>query len=237
MRSQELEAELAPIKMEIDLSEYAVPIDNLLEPWMADKALDMMEAHVVQRAGATLGYLYHILVEECIAELEDQCEQAKARAKNDSKGEQIPVLATQEPQEERVESQRRKEKTRPAQPSALNVAINPPAEQAQEPAQIPETLSVSDSTMNILMKIFKKSEARGAVSWVSFEAAMADLDFSAHSKYSSVYSFWPPEFIAICRSVTIHRPHNGQVEGVRLSILSLRLKRTYEWSEQTFKFA
>ncbi|WAO84637.1 Ipa protein [Fusarium falciforme] len=236
-KSQELEAELAPIKMEIDLRDYAAPIDNLIEPGMADKAFDAMEAHTVQKAGATLGCLYQALAEECIADLEDQCEQAQARKEQDGKAEQIPVLATQEPLEEQMESRRHKQKTRPTQPSAFKVATNTPEIEEQEPAQMSQTLSGSESTMNIFMKIFKKSEARGSVSWVSFEAAMADLGFSVHSKYSSVYTFRSLESMAIRKPVTLHRPHNGQVEGVRLLTLALRLKRTYGWSEQTFQVA
>ncbi|KAH7234142.1 hypothetical protein B0J15DRAFT_571794 [Fusarium solani] len=236
-KSQELEAELAPIKMEIDLRDYAAPIDNLVEPGMADEALATMEEYIDDKAGTTLGCLYQALIEECIADLENQCEQAKARTKQDSKGEQIPVPATQEPQEERVTSQRRKEKTRPTQPSTFNVAMNPPAEEAQGPAQMSQTLSGSESTIDVFMKIFRKSQARGSVSWASFEAAMADVGFSVVGKYSSVYTFRPPESMAIRRPLTIHRPHNGQVEGVRLLILALRLKRAYGWSEETFQVA
>ncbi|KAI8691960.1 hypothetical protein NCS56_00190300 [Fusarium sp. Ph1] len=66
---------------------------------------------------------------------------------------------------------------------------------------------------------------------------MADVGFSVFGKYSSVYTFRPPESMAIRRPLTIHRPHNGQVKGVRLLILALRLKRTYGWSEQTFQVA
>lgn len=115
--------------------------------------------------------------------------------------------------------------------------MNSPVVEVEEPSQISQTLSGSESAMDIFMKIFKKSEARGSVSWVSFEAAMADPGFSVYSKYSSVYTFRPPESMAIRKPVTLHRPHNGQIEGVRLLILALRLKRTYGWSEQTFQFA
>ncbi|KAF4836008.1 hypothetical protein CGCSCA4_v012553 [Colletotrichum siamense] len=45
-RSRELEAELTALKTEIDLRDYAVPIDNLLEPGMAEGALASLEEGV-----------------------------------------------------------------------------------------------------------------------------------------------------------------------------------------------
>ncbi|KAH9229407.1 hypothetical protein K456DRAFT_40284 [Colletotrichum gloeosporioides 23] len=49
-RSRELEAELTSLKTEIDLRDYAVLIDNLLEPGMAEGALAALEEFVVANA-------------------------------------------------------------------------------------------------------------------------------------------------------------------------------------------
>ncbi|RMJ14920.1 hypothetical protein CDV36_005427 [Fusarium kuroshium] len=84
-----------------------------------------MEAYIVEKSGATLGCLYQVLIEECIANLQDQCEEAQARRNQDGKAEQFPVLAMPE---------LRKEKTRLSQPSTFELAPSPPAAKAQEPA-------------------------------------------------------------------------------------------------------
>ncbi|KAM0425643.1 hypothetical protein ACHAPT_009175 [Fusarium lateritium] len=236
-KCQELEVELAPLKAQIDLRDYAAPIDNLLEPGMADNALNAMEDFIIEKAGTKLGYLYQDLIQDCVSDLQNQYSQARAQKKQDAKVEQVPVVAAQEPQEERVEHRRQKEKTRPSQPSAYELttrASSSPAE-VQEPALMTQTLKTSASTTEVFMKLFQKSQARSSVSWASFEAAMAELGFSVFPKYGSVYTFQPPESLETRKPVTLHRPHNGQVEGYRLLILARRLKRTYGWGEKTFQ--
>lgn len=67
---QGLEAELNKIKDEVDLRDFAVPIDNLLEPGMAEGALTALEKFVVDMTGTKMGFLYQGLIDECLSNLQ-----------------------------------------------------------------------------------------------------------------------------------------------------------------------
>ncbi|KAF7908185.1 uncharacterized protein EAF01_003940 [Botrytis porri] len=84
--------------------------------------------------------------------------------------------------------------------------------------------------------MFSKSEARGSVSWISFETAMVDLGFSVIPKFGSVYTFSPAaKDVGREKSITFHRPHKSEIEGWKLVMFASRLKRIYGWNEQSFK--
>ncbi|KAK6226832.1 hypothetical protein QIS74_00387 [Colletotrichum tabaci] len=181
-RSQELEAELNNLKTDLDLRDFAAPIDTLLEP-----------------------------------------------------GTPLPIPAP-EPLETLVEQRKQKEKTRPSHSSAFE--IGPQTEPASEdPTVEPQTFEVGAGTAEVFGTLFDMSKSRGAVSWAAFEGAMAELGFSVLPKYGSVFTFVPPETMAVKRPFTIHRPHKSQIEGYRTLIYARRLKRAYGWNEKTFKVA
>jgi hypothetical protein len=46
------------MKHEVDLGDYDVPIDNLKEPGMAEKALNALDKFIIHTAGARIGVLY-----------------------------------------------------------------------------------------------------------------------------------------------------------------------------------
>ncbi|KAK4150048.1 ipa protein [Chaetomidium leptoderma] len=237
-RSQELEAELNELKDQIDLLDFAVPIDNLLEPGMAEGALSKLDQFIVDKMGTKMGFLYQDLVQDCFADLEKQYQQAKAKMEeqeNKMDWTPIPVPAP-EPREKRVEERRQKEKTRPAHSSVYE--ITPAAAQpGKEPSPSSKILKVSSSTAKMFSILFDKSLARGSVNWVDFEAAMADMGFSIMPKFGSVYTFLPPESLGVNKSFTVHRPHKSRIEGYMIPILSRRLKRVYGWGEGTFEVA
>ncbi|KAF6811521.1 hypothetical protein CSOJ01_05654 [Colletotrichum sojae] len=56
-RAQELEAEFNRLKKDLDVGDFVVPIDNLLEPGMAEGALKTLDAFVFERSGTKLGFL------------------------------------------------------------------------------------------------------------------------------------------------------------------------------------
>jgi hypothetical protein len=241
-RSHDLETELHELKNQVDLLDFASPIDNLLEPGMAEGALQKLDQFVIDKVGTKMGFLYEDLVQDCLALLKSQYEQAKARVEQaKAKEEQenrmdwipIPVPPPQ-PREKRVEERRQKEKTRPAHSSVYDIT---PA--AAEPAAEPEeaapshTLKVRPSTAEVFSTLFDKKQSRGSVNWVDFEAAMADLGFSFMPKFGSVYTFLPPKSMGT-KSVTVHRPHKSRIEGYSLLIVSRRLKRVYGWGDKTF---
>ncbi|CCF42619.1 hypothetical protein CH063_02879 [Colletotrichum higginsianum] len=235
-RSQELEAELNNLKTDLDLRDFAAPIDTLLEPGMTEGALQTLDQFIVDKAGARLGFLYQDLVDECFSDLQDQYSQYKAKIEQGEKDWTPLPIPAPEPLETLVEQRKQKEKTRPSHSSAFE--IGPQTEHATEdPAVEPQTFKVSAGTAEVFGTLFDKSKSRGAVSWAAFEGAMAELGFSVLPKYGSVFTFVPPETMAAKRPFTIHRPHKSQIEGYRTLIYARRLKRAYGWNEKTFKVA
>ncbi|KAJ5014905.1 hypothetical protein K4K57_000838 [Colletotrichum sp. SAR 10_99] len=235
-RSRELEAELTALKTEIDLRDYAVPIHNLLEPGMAEGALAALEEFVVANAGTKIGFLYQDLITECFADLESRYEQMKInKAKNTLPAACIDSTVP-EPKEAMISRRKEKLKTRPSQASTyeLSPRHSVAAEQPQLSASS-DTIQVSASTADFFANLFSKSQARRSTTWTSFVTAMAELGFSVYPRYGSVYTFRPPMQFKVERPLTIHRPHQSQIEGYRLLILARRLNRTYGWGEKTFK--
>jgi hypothetical protein len=232
---QELEMELNLLKKQVDLRDYAAPIDNLLEPGMAAKALEALDGFVVEKTGTKMGFLYQDDLEKTFKTLGEQYQQAKDKLSKDSKSVLVPIDITPQDSAERVESRRQKEKTRP--PNSSVYAITPTTDSAPEKESTPsaEPIKVSSTTAEVFAILFDKTQSRGSVSWASFEAAMAELGFSVLPRFGSVYTFRPSESIAAQRPVSIHRPHQSQIKGYLILILARRLNRAYGWSETSFE--
>ncbi|EFQ29397.1 hypothetical protein CGRA01v4_05158 [Colletotrichum graminicola] len=231
-RSQELGAELSNVKTDLDLRDFAAPIDTLLEPGMTEGALKALDQFVVNKAGAKLGFLYQDLVDECFSDLQNQYDQYKAKIEAGQK-EWTPLpVPVPEPRETLIQQRKQKEKTRPSHSSTYD--ISPQAEPALENAVIPQTFKVSAGTAEVFGAFFGKSESRGAVSWAAFQGAMAEIGFSVLPKYGSVFTFLPPETMSVKRSFTVHRPHKSDIEGYVRLIYARRLTRAYGWDEKTF---
>ncbi|KAI1430505.1 hypothetical protein GGR50DRAFT_684728 [Xylaria sp. CBS 124048] len=244
----DLEAELNNIKPELDLADFAAPIDNLLEPGMAEAALKEFDQFIVEKTGSKIGFLYSDLINDCIAKLEADLaaqDEKERLEKREDKSEYVPF--PQEPpkaREVRVQERRQKEKTRPTHSSVYE--ISPVANiktdtvvQAQPPppAPEPEPVKVKSATAEVFSTLFDRSKSRGSIAWVNFEAALADLGFSVMPRFGSAYTFFPPESMIIKRPFTLHRPHQSCIEGHRLLIIARRLTRAYGWRETTFQIA
>ncbi|PTB36873.1 hypothetical protein M441DRAFT_61593 [Trichoderma asperellum CBS 433.97] len=231
-RSQELDVELNKLRGEIDLREFAVPIDNLLEPGMTNGALTKLDQFVVSKTGSKMGFLYQDLMEDCLADLENQYRATKAKLE---KKEDIPLpIAAPQSTGEKVEQRKVKEKTRPCQSTIFEI-LQAPEVPKEEPVESTQVFKVSQPVSQVFSTLFNKSEARGSISWGAFESAMAELGFSVVPKYGSVYTFSPPDSMNVKKSFTVHRPHKSRIEGYLIPIFARRLKRTYGWSEGTFK--
>lgn len=236
-RSAQLDIEINKMKNEVDLADFAIPIDNLLEPGMAESALARLDDFIVEKAGTKMGFLYQDMIDECILRLQEQLE---AKTKEQAKTEYVslPPETPQTP-EVVVQQRRQKEKTRPTHSSIYE--INPSKQtsvtEQSDLAQQSEQFKVKPSTAEVFTTLFSRSEARGSVSWARFESAMGDLGFSVTPNFGSVYAFKPPQTMALERPFTFHRPHKPNIEGYRLLTLARRLKRVYGWSEQTFQVA
>ncbi|UKZ73274.1 hypothetical protein TrVFT333_000917 [Trichoderma virens FT-333] len=66
--SRELHSALNDLKKELDLQDFAVPIDKLLKPGMANKALTKIDAFIVRKTGANLEFYYHYIAQETLCD-------------------------------------------------------------------------------------------------------------------------------------------------------------------------
>ncbi|KAK5988346.1 hypothetical protein PT974_12497 [Cladobotryum mycophilum] len=139
-RSQELEAELNQLKSQVDLRDWVVPIDNLLEPGVASTALGALDQFVAEKAGSKIGFLYQDLVEECFSDLQNQYEQVKTKLEQKAEWTPLPVPPL-EPLEKRIEQRKQKEKTRPSHSSAFELAPHAAESPPQEETLPPKHLS------------------------------------------------------------------------------------------------
>ncbi|CVL06140.1 uncharacterized protein FMAN_03873 [Fusarium mangiferae] len=231
---QEVDAELNQIKKEVDLRDYAAPIDNLLEPGMSAKALGALDEFVVEKTGTKMGSLYQDELEKAFRNVEKQYQQAKDKANKDTKADFVPIETTPVDAKERIEIRRQKEKTRPEHSSVYAITPTTDSPEHKEATKPVQPVKVSSSTAEVFATLFNKTQSRGSVNWSSFEAAMSELGFSVLPRFGSVYTFRPSEDMDIKRPVSIHRPHQSQIEGYLILILARRLNRAYGWSEDSF---
>ncbi|KAI1195879.1 hypothetical protein F5X97DRAFT_306986 [Nemania serpens] len=236
----ELEVELNQARPELDLSGFVIPIDNLLEPGMADAALKSFDKFIVEKTGTKIGFLYLDLIDDCITELHEQlATQTKQEAAKEAKSEYIP-FPPEPPKgpEVRVQERRQKEKTRPAHSSLYEISADLEAAAAvPPPPPPPKPFKVKLTTAEVFSTLFSRAESRGSVAWANFEAALAELGFSVMPKFGSVFTFFPPEDMPIQKPLTLHRPHKSRIEGHMLLAFARRLNRAYGWGEGTFQTA
>lgn len=76
---EKFRTELNALKTEVDLINFAVPIDNLLEPGVAEAPLIAFDQFIVDRTGSDLGFLYQDLNDNCILKVQSQNQQHKAK--------------------------------------------------------------------------------------------------------------------------------------------------------------
>ncbi|USP77438.1 ipa protein [Curvularia clavata] len=226
-----LDNELRQPKDGIDLGDYAITIDNLLEPGMAEGALTTLDQYIAEKTGTKLGFLYQDLVDGCVSSIQEQYEQQKAKASKPQAEYKTPTApAAPTPL---IEQRKQKEKTRPVQTSLYE--ITPQATKDDQPTQSKETFEVKPSTAAVFSSLFSRSSAaRSPVRWEAFVAAMADVGFSIDPKVGSIYTFVPPENSLVQRDITLHRPHQARIKERLLLIYSRRLKKTYGWDSSMF---
>ncbi|KLP16144.1 Uncharacterized protein LW94_13832 [Fusarium fujikuroi] len=231
---QDVGAELDQIKKEVDLRDYAAPIDNLLEPGVSDRALEALDQFVIDKTGTQMGSLYQDELDKAFRNVEKQYQQAKDKSSKDSKADFVPIDTTPVDAKERIETRRQKEKTRPEHSSVYAITPTTDSPEHKEATKPVQPVKVSSSTAEVFATLFNKTRSRGSVNWSSFEAAMSELGFSVLPRFGSVYMFRPSENMDIKRPVSIHRPHQSQIEGHWILILARRLNRAYGWSEDSF---
>ncbi|KAJ4365871.1 hypothetical protein N0V83_008493 [Neocucurbitaria cava] len=239
-RYSALEDELRQMKTGVDLGDFAIPIDNLLEPGMADGALTTLNQYILEKTGTKLGYLYQDLVDDCVSNINKRYEQQKAKAGEAKAEAEYMVPTAPEMPESCIQQRRQKEKTRPAHSSLYGItpqeaSANTTTTTSEQPAQPQQIFEVKAATFAVFSSLLSRSSAaRGSISWDAFVAAMTDLGFSVVPKGGSIYTFVPPEKVPVQRELTLHRPHQSCIEGRHLLIYSRRLKKVYGWNDETF---
>jgi hypothetical protein len=227
--------EVTQLKEGLDLGNFVIPIDNLLEPGMAEGALTTLDRYINEKTGTKLGFLYQDLVEDCVTNLHQQQEKQKAKT-GAAKAEYITPTAPETP-ESQVQQRREKEKTRPASSLVYEITPNtdPEPSEIEQSAGSKQTFDVKAATAEVFSSLLSHSStARAPVKWDAFTAAMTDLGFSLIPKYGSVYTFCPPTSMEVQKSLTLHRPHGQNIERWRLLMCARRLRRVYGWDESTF---
>ncbi|KAH8586426.1 hypothetical protein B0O99DRAFT_656870 [Bisporella sp. PMI_857] len=216
-KSKELAAELDALKADVDPSDFTIPIDNLLEPGMTTGALERTRKD---------------LIEMCVSNIREFFLRQRTRA------EFIPLTTIVESStpEVRVRQRRQKDKTRPTCSSSYDIALPPPSTQSETQTP-PPVFKVKAKTIEVFSTLFSKSAARGSITWLSFEAAMAGLKFSVIPKFGSVFRFCPAQGMGVQKSLTLHRPHKAKIEGHLLLIFTSRLRSVYGWDEESFEAA
>ena len=228
---------------QIDLSAYASPMGNLLEPGMAQAAWQSFNQSVVDNSGATLGSLCQDLVECCIADVQKEYREKQASPKENmaptSEPSSFVALSgtTTKPDSKFVIQQRReKKKTRPTNSSFWDVAPQPEPTVPTSDLKPPQVFNVKHSTLSVFTTLFSKAEDQGSVNWSAFVAAMAELRFSVIPTSGSNYTFVPPQYGEMAqRRITLHRPHGSQLEGYKMRFFARRLSRVYGWKMGSFE--
>ncbi|KAI1207470.1 uncharacterized protein F4807DRAFT_469291 [Annulohypoxylon truncatum] len=223
-RMEELETELTQIKTQIDLTDFVAPIDNLLEPGVAETALKTLDRFILEKMGTGMGFFK---------------QQVKNKDAQKSESEFIPLPSggPAQPQEVRVQERRQKEKTRPAHSSIYDIIPSARASADKEELESlkPMHMTVRSGVVETFSTLFSRSEARGSIPWTAFETAMSDLGFSVIPEYGSVYTFAPSNKLSLDRSIKVHRPHQSRIEGHKLFFIARLLSRTYGWTKDTFQ--
>ncbi|KAF7952559.1 uncharacterized protein EAE97_002056 [Botrytis byssoidea] len=238
-RLKNLLGELEPLKHEVDLLKFAVPMENLLEPGMIEGAIDVLDQFTAERLGTRTGFLYQDLVDDCVSQVQAHYNQQKDRVaqigKKPPKSFEDPAYETMGP-DILIQQRRQKDKTRPTNVSPYDLTQDDTESTQAGTEELPRIFKANKNTAQVFSTMFAKSEARGSVSWISFETAMVDLGFSVIPKFGWVYTFSPAKKdVGHEKSITFHRPHKSEIEGWKLVMFTNRLKRVYGWNEQSFK--
>ncbi|KNG88764.1 hypothetical protein ANOM_002815 [Aspergillus nomiae NRRL 13137] len=220
---------------EVDLSGFAVPIDNLIEPGMAQGALTTLDGFISNNTGAEIGFLYQDMNEECLLDLLLQVQQQKEKNEQVAQAQLASLIPEAPTREMQIEQRKEKTKTRPPHSSVYSITPTTAPTTQPEPAVPSQAFKVKPSFLEVFSTLFSKQRERSSITWAAFQAAMAHMKFSVVPKTGSVYTFSPPEGFNVQRSITLHRPHQSRVEGWRLLYIASRLKREYGWDEKSFE--
>jgi hypothetical protein len=230
-----LENEFRQLKAGVDFGDFAIPIDNLLEPGMARGALTRLDQYLLEKTGSKIGFVYQDLVDDSVANIYRLVEEQKAKGEKVKAEYQAPTGS--ENPKSLIQQRRHKEKTRPGHSSVYEIIPQAaiPIDSGEQLPSPQDRFEVKASTFAVFSSLLlRSSAARGSIGWDAFVAAMTDLGFSVVPKVGSIYTFVPPEDVAVQRDLTLHRPHQSRIDGWQLLVYSQRLTRVYGWNDSTF---
>ncbi|KAK1833499.1 hypothetical protein QBC39DRAFT_254518 [Podospora conica] len=245
-RLADLDVELTTtVKPALDLLAFASPINHLLKPSMATAALAALDALVVAKTGASMGFLHQDLITDCLAHLSSHYERTSPPPSilPETSPPPSPLPSSPPPPAParyRVEERKKKSKTRPPGQPPPFPTVSPPSSSAPAaPEPPPPPIPVSPATSQVFATLFSKREARGALAWTAFCAAMTELGFAVEPKFGSVFAFSPPARLADegRGALVIHRPHGSHFDDYAALKVRKRLSRKYGWGEGTFVVA
>ncbi|KAL2755419.1 hypothetical protein ACRALDRAFT_2041791 [Sodiomyces alcalophilus JCM 7366] len=238
----QIEDEVNALRTKIDLSEFALPIDNLQRPDMAAGALRALDQQILENMGATIGDLHEGLVAEWTKSLHERIQEAQTSQAAQSEAHSVvhaPAGAdTETTPDWRAQVRKQKVKTRPAGTAPYDitpVTKDATVEDVPEAKKPVEMHNINPRAAATFAALFTRSENRKPIPWVAFQAAMADMGFSVLPRYGSVYTFAPPAPLVSCGPITLHRPHKSEIEGYRLLYIARRLTRKYGWTGRMFE--
>ncbi|KAL4993229.1 hypothetical protein BDV10DRAFT_190190 [Aspergillus recurvatus] len=235
-KTKSLTTELDALKGDIDLSDFVIPIDNLMEPDVAARALVALDNFIINKAGAEIGMMYEIVSEEALATVQAQFLDTQS-IQQDLQA-RLSVTEAPIPSPEAIIEQRRgKAKSRPAHSSIYSIVRKEPA-----PANLKEPsrkYKVSKDAFAVFSSLFSRADAQGqrSITWAAFQKVMQHLEFSIIPRFGSVFTFSPPQYFDSLRPFTIHRPHQSRIEGYKLIYIANRLRRIYGWQLDSFEVA
>ncbi|KAE8350553.1 hypothetical protein BDV28DRAFT_138936 [Aspergillus coremiiformis] len=233
-RLKTLSAEIDLLKAQVDLSAFAVPIDNLGKAEMAHGALSTLDEFISTNTGAEIGFLYQDLNAECLSDLQSHAEQQKDKNEQVNQVAHASSIPETPSREVQIEQRKAKTKTRPPHSSVYSIAPTGAPIEAGKTAQS-QIFHVKPAAFEVFSTLFAKPTPRGSIAWAAFEAALVQLKFSVVPKFGSIYTFSPPEGFGVPKSITLHRPHQSRIEGYQLLFFASRLTRKYGWDENSFE--
>ncbi|KAF2995266.1 hypothetical protein E8E13_003976 [Curvularia kusanoi] len=220
---------ISQLRAGIDLGDFAIPIDNLLQPGRAASALTKLSEYFIEKLGADINSLYKDLVKPHVAKMQQQ-------QIRDSQTDYVTPYIPISPE---TSTEQKKDKRKTATGPPIEVpsleSTDTVGTSSEHLVAKPDAFEVKYDTFAVFSLLLSRPSAtRGSISWHAFTSAMADLGFSIIPKFGSIYTFVPPHSVAVQKRLTLHRPRQSNLEQFHLLSYSRRLKTVYGWGSSTF---
>ncbi|KAL7797715.1 hypothetical protein V8C43DRAFT_303487 [Trichoderma afarasin] len=212
--SRELDLCLNEIQKEFDLQEFSVPVNKLLEPGMANRALAQLDDLVAARTGCKMDFFCHFVVQEC---------SAYHRAQSQKTQQNEYPFTTAYCISEGVDLKKYEENRSPVQTSASE---NEQTVKKRKEEQL-QKLYANPAAKKVFSTLFKGPKVGASITWTAFENAMIAMGFSVSVGYCAFRTFAPPRNMPVETFLTVIRPLNSKIEGHLIPTLARQLKKAF----------